>query len=118
MPSHSHSFTPSGTVGSHSHSFKPEGTVSSHTHGFKPDGTVGSHNHTFTGTAASHSHDLLVYTGGKYNISNVYGNSLPASNVSTGNSYAYKSVPEYGGASSSTYISSKSLTPAGTIGST
>ena len=29
MPSHSHSFTPSGRVSSHYHSFKPKGTVSS-----------------------------------------------------------------------------------------
>ena len=29
MPSHSHSFTPKGTVSSHSHSFTPKGTVSS-----------------------------------------------------------------------------------------
>lgn len=37
MPSHSHSFTPSGSVSSHSHSFTPSGTVSS----------------TFTGTAVT-----------------------------------------------------------------
>ena len=42
MPSHSHSFTPSGTVGSHSHSFTPSGTVGSHTH------TGPSHYHSFT----------------------------------------------------------------------
>ena len=29
MPSHTHSFTPSGTVSSHTHSFTPSGTVSS-----------------------------------------------------------------------------------------
>ena len=67
MPSHSHSFTPSGTVGSHSHSFTPSGTVGSHTHSFTPSGTVGSHTHTgpshthsFTpsGTVSSHSHSF------------------------------------------------------------
>ena len=67
MPSHSHSFTPSGTVGSHSHSFTPSGTVGSHTHSFTPSGTVGSHTHTgpshshsFTpsGTVSSHSHAM------------------------------------------------------------
>ena len=49
MPSHSHSFTPSGSVSSHSHSFTPSGTVSSHTH------TGPSHSHSFTpsGTVAS-----------------------------------------------------------------
>ena len=39
MPSHTHSFTPSGTVSSHSHSFTPSGTVSS----------------TFTGSATTTS---------------------------------------------------------------
>ena len=67
MPSHSHSFTPSGTVGSHTHSFTPSGTVGSHTHSFTPSGTVGSHTHTgpshshsFTpsGTVSSHSHAM------------------------------------------------------------
>ena len=48
MPSHSHSFTPSGTVGSHSH------TGPSHTHSFTPSGTVSSHSHT----GPSHTHDL------------------------------------------------------------
>ena len=57
MPSHSHSFTPSGTVGSHSHtgpshthSFTPSGTVSSHSHSFTPSGTVSS---SFSGTAGT-----------------------------------------------------------------
>ena len=61
MPSHSHSFTPSGTVSSHthtgpshSHSFTPSGTVGSHKHSFTPSGTVGSHTHT----GPSHSHGL------------------------------------------------------------
>ena len=63
LPSHSHTFTPSGTVtstftgASHSHTFTPSGTVTStftgasHSHTFTPSGTVTS---TFTG--ASHSH--------------------------------------------------------------
>ena len=42
MPSHSHSFTPSGTVASHTH------TGPSHTHSFTPSGTVSSHTHGFT----------------------------------------------------------------------
>ena len=67
MPSHTHSFTPSGTVSSHSHSFTPSGTVGSHTHSFTPSGTVSSHSHTgpshthsFTpsGTVSSHSHAM------------------------------------------------------------
>ena len=63
LPSHSHTFTPSGTVKStftgtsHSHTFTPSGTIkstftgASHSHTFTPSGTVKS---TFTG--ASHSH--------------------------------------------------------------
>ena len=54
MPSHSHSFTPSGNVSSHSHSFTPSGNVSSHSHSFTPSGTVSSHHHT----GPSHTHDL------------------------------------------------------------
>ena len=50
MPSHKHSFTPSGTVGSHKHSFTPSGTVSSHSHSFTPSGTVSS---SFSGTAGT-----------------------------------------------------------------
>ena len=46
MPSHSHSFTPSGNVSSHTHSFTPSGTVSSHKHSFTPSGTVSSHSHS------------------------------------------------------------------------
>ena len=59
MPSHSHSFTPSGTVGSHSHSFTPSGTVGSHTHSFTPSGTVSSHTHT----GPSHTHSFSGTTG-------------------------------------------------------
>ena len=55
MPSHTHSFTPSGTVSSHKHSFTPSGTVGSHTHSFTPSGTVSSHSHT----GPSHSHSLI-----------------------------------------------------------
>ena len=53
MPSHSHSFTPSGTVGSHTH------TGPSHTHSFTPSGTVSSHHHT----GPSHSHSFSGNTG-------------------------------------------------------
>ena len=70
MPSHSHSFTPSGTVGSHTHSFIPNGTVSSHSHSFTPSGTVASHSHSlnnhthsFSGTTTGtgkHSHNIEV----------------------------------------------------------
>lgn len=63
-PSHTHSFTPSGTVANHNHlgpnhthSFTPSGSVSSHTH------TI-SHTHSFTtASGGSHNHRALVYTG-------------------------------------------------------
>ena len=75
MPSHSHSFTPSGTVSSHSHSFTPSGSVSStftgtavtsgannrgHTHNFEHKHTTGnqSANPTFSG---SHDHRHQIY---------------------------------------------------------
>ena len=64
LPSHNHSYTPSGTVKStftgtsHSHTFTPSGTIkstftgASHSHTFTPSGTVKS---TFTGTSHSHT---------------------------------------------------------------
>ena len=65
MPSHSHSFTPSGTVSSHTHtgpshthSFTPSGTVSKHSHSFTPSGTVSS---SFSGTAGT-----VNVTGGNH----------------------------------------------------
>ena len=59
MPSHSHRFTPSGTItmnahahglNGHRHTFTPEGTVSSHSHTFTPAGEIGS---SFSGTTHS-----------------------------------------------------------------
>ena len=63
MPSHNHSFTPSGTVGSHTHSFTPSGTVSSHHH------TGPSHSHSLkngtanvaTSTSTSINHYIRQY---------------------------------------------------------
>ena len=52
MPSHTHSFTPSGTVGSHTH------TGPSHSHSFTPSGTVSS---SFSGTAGT-----VNVTGGNH----------------------------------------------------
>ena len=49
LPTHSHSFTPSGTVtvAAHSHSFTPAGSVS-----------VGAHSHSFS-WSGSHSHNFV-----------------------------------------------------------
>ena len=83
LPSHSHTFTPSGTVkstftgASHSHTFTPSGTVkstftgTSHSHTFTPSGTVTS---TFTGT--SHSHTFTPsgsISGGAYKFTGSEG---------------------------------------------
>ena len=60
MPSHKHSFTPSGTVSSHKHSFTPSGTVSSHSH------TGPSHTHSFsggTGYMSEHASGTIFLTG-------------------------------------------------------
>lgn len=81
-PSHTHSFTPAGTVSSHTHtgpshthSFTPAGTVSSHSHtmshnhSFTPSGTVSSHihglndhKHTFSGTTGTSNADITIDT--------------------------------------------------------
>ena len=58
MPSHTHSFTPSGSVSSHSHSFTPSGDISDTT----ATGTVSSHTHSFS-WSGSHSHDTLGISG-------------------------------------------------------
>ena len=79
LPSHNHSYTPSGTVkstftgSSHSHTFTPSGTIkstftgTSHSHTFTPSGTVSvgahthglnSHTHNFK-WSGSHTHDTL-----------------------------------------------------------
>lgn len=65
IPSHNHSFTPSGSISvttnptftgsSHSHSYTPAGTVSKHTH------SVGAHSHglnSHTHSVGAHSHTI------------------------------------------------------------
>ena len=85
-PSHTHSFTPSGTVANHNHlgpnhthSFTPSGSVSAHAHG------LNNHTHSFTTAASgSHNHRALIYTGdNRSGVSYMYGyntNSSDASN--------------------------------------
>ena len=95
MPSHSHSFTPSGTVGSHSHSFTPSGTVGSHTHSFTPSGTVGSHTHT----GPSHSHSFSGNTGEMSQNSSgttILGDTKFLDSVATGNMSVSKGAAYYG----------------------
>ena len=93
MPSHKHSFTPSGTVSSHSHSFTPSGTVGSHTHSFTPSGTVGSHTHT----GPSHTHSFSGNTGEMSQNSSgtvTLGGTEILDSVGTGN---IKNVTEWSG---------------------
>ena len=49
LPSHTHSFTPSGTVSAHAHG------LNNHTHSFTPSGTVSSHSHTINSGNTSSS---------------------------------------------------------------
>ena len=58
MPSHTHSFTPSGSISSHSHSFTPSGDISDTT----ATGTVSNHTHSFS-WSGSHSHNTLGIGG-------------------------------------------------------
>lgn len=73
LPSHTHSFTPEGTVAGHTHglaghthAFTPAGTVSSHAHG------LAGHTHSFNGTtemAGEHSHELqFVDSNGSFKV--------------------------------------------------
>ena len=96
MPSHTHSFTPSGNVSSHSHSFTPSGTVGSHTH------TGPSHSHGLkngtanvaTSTSTSINHYIRQYgdngnANQGYHLDSVVGDtsrekvSITASSTST-----------------------------------
>lgn len=120
LPSHTHSFTPSGTVSSHSHG------MNSHTHSFTPKGSVSS---TFTGTANSHSHSALlggtftgswawdVDTSGTTRKIILAGKSRWTGSGGTGEtgpSGTYYST----NSSSQKYIQDTSVKPAGTVSST
>lgn len=69
LPSHSHSFTPAGTVSSHTHglaghthAFTPAGTVASHSHG------LNGHTHNFSATSSSagkHKHSIYNTVSGR-----------------------------------------------------
>ena len=53
---------------------------------------------SFTTTSdGSHGHDVLIYTGGKSGISNVYGGSLIASNCGAGSSRDYQTNYSHNG---------------------
>ena len=111
LPSHSHTFTPSGTVkstftgASHSHTFTPSGTVkstftgTSHSHTFTPSGSIsnttaggnvisdGIHKHTLNDPG--HKHKIpgfwSSFAGGDYNVLHEGGiGSLTTNVVTTG----------------------------------
>ena len=68
LPSHSHSFTPNGTVSSHSHG------LNNHTHSFVPSGTVSvTTNPTFSGSLS-----LSNAYAKAYGYFLVYQNNLPS----------------------------------------
>ena len=62
MPSHSHSFTPSGNVGSHTH------TGPSHTHSFTPSGEVSSHYHYLEAADDGYTSYVSYYTDSQNGI--------------------------------------------------
>ena len=124
MPSHSHSFTPNGTVSSHSH------TGPSHTHSFTPSGTVASHSHDFTPSGTVES----SFTGDDNNTGEMSGSTSGWWNM-TGNrngkgSGGRVSYYEYEDSNSSAWTShdnvrytidlshTHSFTPSGTVDST
>ena len=92
MPSHTHSFTPSGTVSSHSHG------LNNHTHNFSASN---SHSHSI-----DHRHiyafnrdDSTTYNGYTYSTgANTYGNK----NTNKSGQFAWTSTPRTDGSSSST----------------
>lgn len=79
-----------------------------HQHGLNGHTHTINHDHaSFTSSnAGTHIHSLLAYSGGKKGISNVYGGSIPASNVATKDDHTYSVYPDYGGISYSSYIGS------------
>ena len=128
MPSHSHSFTPSGTVSSHTH------TGPSHSHSFTPSGTVAS---SFSGTAGttgnqsanptfsgSHTHSHTCISGSSYltyyqdQQNGVVGNNNNQTNGQT-NDTGYVTTDEktvtISGTTSGNHT--HSFTPSGTVSS-
>ena len=103
MPSHSHSFTPSGNVGSHTH------TGPSHTHSFTPSGTVSSHHHT----GPSHTHSFSGNTGEMSQNSSgttILGGTNFLNSVATGNMSVSKGTAYYGCGNATAHLEKVLLT--------
>ena len=123
LPSHNHSYTPSGTVkstftgSSHSHTFTPSGSITStftgtsHSHTFTPSGTImeetatgsivgdGGHRHSITDPG--HQHKIPGYwsdfAGGDYNVLHEGGiGSITTNKVQTGISIDYGGQHSHG----------------------
>ena len=61
---------------------------------------------------------MLVYIGGKFGIENVYGRSLPCSNVGTNRTHSYVEGPSYGGVVDYPYIEPTTINVSGNTGGT
>lgn len=85
LPAHSHACSSTST--NHVHS-GTTGTVSNR---------YGSANTSTMSQNQNHTHDQLVYTGGKKGISNVYGYALLASNKGGNDAFDYAYQPSYEG---------------------
>jgi len=108
MPVHTHTME---NAGSHSHTTNTL-TNSSGT-AITTTGNQ-SANPNFAGSQ-SHRHNLYVFTGGKTAIGNLYGYTLPASNVGSQSGAAYADKPTYQPATDNkNYISDTTVTIAGT----
>ena len=93
MPSHTHSFTPSGMVSSHSHG-------------------LNGHTHSFSGSA-SHSHDVIFSSSPSTNFVYYFeGQQYGA----RGNSAAYGRAEEHSNATGSIITNSSTVTISGTTG--
>ena len=92
LPSHSHSFTPAGTVSSHTHG------LNGHTHSFTPSGTVSSHTHGLNG----HTHSFTTDSNGnhRHTANMYYGNVVSDNKPDNWNNGT-------GGKSETTYITQK-----------
>jgi len=66
-----------------------------HTHTTVEKTNLVTGNVSGSGTAWKHRHSLLVYTGGRRDVENVYGYSLPASNQGGETEYGYASKMTY-----------------------
>ena len=93
MPSHTHSFTPSGTVSSHSHG-------------------LNGHTHSFSGSA-SHSHDVIFSSSPSTNFVYYFDGQQ---NGVRGNSAAYGRAEEHSNATGSIITNSTTVTISGTTG--